>query len=517
MSLPSWFSVPSGTHPVGYAALILRYALAVPPPRRVSFVAEKHLPRTERTVDGRTSVTLPPQYDPGPKVADQLEFALKHEDLELLVLSRAFSKAGAEFAAEIVSWVEATPNSQYARRAWFLFEFLTGRELALTKSTAKSYVPLLDAKEHYTAKAIHSPRHRVANNLLGNSSFCPIVRRTEAIQAIAEANLGQKASDLIARYDPELLRRAVDYLYTKETRSTFKLEGEVPDAKRAHRFVDVLRRMELPDALDEAELTRLQNAIVAPEAQDRGYRTDTVYIGEQVDWTRQLIHFVAPRPEDVGTLMKGLLDCMARMNESGVEPLVQATVAAFGFVFIHPFQDGNGRIHRALIHHVLTKAGFTPPGLLLPVSAVLLRKRAEYDAALEAISKPMMRCIDYFEHEDGRLEVQNETADLYRFIDYTRLSEDLARWTEQTIANELQEELEFVSCYRKARARIEAQVDLPDRLLNTFIQVTLNDGGRLSKAKRGLFERLSDAQIAEMESAVAESFGELLRARQASR
>jgi len=46
-----------------------------------------------------------------------------------------------------------------------------------------------------------------------------------------------------------------------------------------------------------------------------------------------------------------------------------------GFVLIHPFEDGNGRIHRFLIHHVLARRGFTPQGLLFPVSAVMLHDR----------------------------------------------------------------------------------------------------------------------------------------------
>jgi Fic family protein len=39
-----------------------------------------------------------------------------------------------------------------------------------------------------------------------------------------------------------------------------------------------------------------------------------------------------------------------------------AAATAFGFVYVHPFQDGNGRIHRCLVHHVLAERKFTPPG-----------------------------------------------------------------------------------------------------------------------------------------------------------
>lgn len=48
----------------------------------------------------------------------------------------------------------------------------------------------------------------------------------------------------------------------------------------------------------------------------------------------------------------------ARMLTDNIEPVVAAAVAAFSFVFIHPFEDSNGRIHRFIVHHVLSKTGF---------------------------------------------------------------------------------------------------------------------------------------------------------------
>lgn len=53
---------------------------------------------------------------------------------------------------------------------------------------------------------------------------------------------------------------------------------------------------------------------------------------------------------------------------------------------------------------------------------------------------------------------------------------------------------------------MEEEVDLPDRLLNLFIQLVHHNGGKLSRAKRGLFDRLSDVQIERLEAAVREAF-----------
>ena len=56
--------------------------------------------------------------------------------------------------------------------------------------------------------------------------------------------------------------------------------------------------------------------------------------------------------------MDGLIAVDQKLEmDSTFDAVLAAAVIAFGFVFIHPFVDGNGRIHRYLIHHVLEPAG----------------------------------------------------------------------------------------------------------------------------------------------------------------
>lgn len=87
-------------------------------------------------------------------------------------------------------------------------------------------------------------------------------------------------------------------------------------------------------------------------------------------------------------MMQGLVELEQKTNDSPV--VVRAAMIAFGFVFIHPFLDGNGRIHRFLIHDMLTRDGLAEQGLIIPVSANMLNNMKDYDAALEDFSKPLM-------------------------------------------------------------------------------------------------------------------------------
>jgi Fic family protein len=498
-----WFIAPPGTQPVGYSYLIWDLGLRLGPRPRLSFVAS-HGARVERLEADRLIVTYPPGYATGPNLRDHVEFALKHEGVDLGVLSAAFDPV---MGAEIEHWVTESPTSAYSRRAWFLYELLTGQRLELPDAEQGNYVPALDPEAYFVAAGVRSRRHRVIDNLLGPPAFCPVVRRTPALASYAAMGLDQEAAHLLGAYDQDVIRRAISYLYTKETRSSFAIEGEVPNPTRTDRFVAAVQSVESLEVLGLQDLVRLQNAVMEPRAAESDLRTEQNYVGEQVDVARQRIHFIPPRPKDIRELMEAWLQCTRRMAESRVDPVVQAAVVSFGFVFLHPFMDGNGRLHRVLIHHVLSRRGFSPPGVLFPVSAVINQRRSEYDAALESISRPLMELIDSEESADGALTVHGETAHLYRYLDYTRLAEDLWRWIEQTVRNELREELEFIRKYRLARESLAELIDLPDRRLNLLVRLVLHGGGRLSKAKRSSqFADLDDATVARLEGAIRGAF-----------
>ena len=57
----------------------------------------------------------------------------------------------------------------------------------------------------------------------------------------------------------------------------------------------------------------------------------------------------AARPDDLGPLLVGLLSTFGLLKEDGFDPVLTTAVLGFGFVFIHPFEDGNGRLHRFLV------------------------------------------------------------------------------------------------------------------------------------------------------------------------
>src|SRR4051794_15512547 len=130
--------------------------------------------------------------------------------------------------------------------------------------------------------------------------------------------------------------------------------------------------------------------------------------------------------------------------ESDYDPVLGAASVAFGFVYIHPFEDGNGRIHRFLMHHVLAERGYTPPEIVFPISSVLYDDIARYKDVLESISRPLLQVVKWTAASSGNVQVLNGTVDFYSFFDATLHCEYLFRCIERAVEKDLPEELAFL-------------------------------------------------------------------------
>lgn len=483
--------------PLGHAWLRREFGLSVPEPAVESYL----IPGARRTeIHGRRAIEFYPRpYAPGPSLPAQLRFALRYEPLDLGIMVAALKALD---RSKLEAWIRAEPTGSYSRRAWFLYETFTGDTLDVDDARAGNYVPVLDPGRHVVAQRRNSFRHRVIDNLLGGPGYCPTVRRTARLQAQMRQNLDEEARSLIRHHDPAVLARAVNYLYTKETRSSFAIEGETPSTGKADRFAAALKDAPNFDPTSELAIVRLQGDIVDPRYAAKGWRDFQNFVGETVGGFREEVHFICPRPEDVPALMDGWMQHLARVVDDAVDPVVAAATVAFGFVFIHPFEDGNGRIHRFLMHHVLARRSFSPRGVIFPVSAAILRDRRSYDEILATFSKPLLDAIDWHLTADREVSVRNETADLYRYFDATLFAEYLYDRVADTIRQDLKQELDFVAVFDRAFDAVRAIVDMPDRRASLFVRLCLQNGGQLSQAKRTQFGELTEVEIAAMEAAV---------------
>ncbi len=95
----------------------------------------------------------------------------------------------------------------------------------------------------------------------------------------------------------------------------------------------------------------------------------------------------------------------------------------------------------------------------------------------------------------------------YQYIDMTEQSEALYEFVDKTIKEELVEELSFLVNYDNTKKAIQDIIDMPDRLIDLFIQLCLQNNGNLSARKRSShFDFLTEEELTTMQQAVREGY-----------
>lgn len=491
--------LPEEATPAGYAALIDAYELAVPLPRKLTATGARH-----RVIEDSHWRILTPRHAPSPTLDDHLTFALKYEGLDLAALKRLFETVGPK---KIEAVVRASPTGSYARRIWFLYEWLTGTHLDLPDAQSGGYVTAIDPEQQWAVAGENSPRHRVRNNMPGTPAFCPLVFRTDRIQRLIDSDLAERSRQVVARAPKDLLARAAAFLLLKDSKSSFAIEGETPPQERIQRWARVIGDAGR-NPIDVAELLRLQRIVIGDARFVRlGLRDEGGFVGEHDrDTGSPLPDHISARPEDLPALMDGLAS-FDRGPAQKLDPVLAAAVLAFGFIYIHPFADGNGRIHRYLIHHVLAQRGFNPPGVVFPISAAILERIEDYRHALEDYSRRLLPIIQWRATDKGDVEVLNKTGDFYRYFDATPHVEFLYACVEKTIEEDLPAETEFLRRYDDFHARAQSIADMPDSTIDLLFRFLRQNGGTLSKrARENEFSQMTNAEAESLEAAYREIF-----------
>ena len=302
-------------------------------------------------------------------------------------------------------------TSVFARRLWYLYEWLTGRKLDVPESEGRlRFVPVLDPARQVALKiGTPSGRHRVIDNLPGTPRFCPLVRWTPALRTASGQEWDVRARGIVASTHPTRRLWVATWLQRSEAGSSFTLAGEEASARRTASWADAIGQAGAR-VLTLSELLRLQQLA-------SGDRPNAV-----LGLRRSAGDHGGARPQDLDSLVGGAIDYAERAVRGGVDPVIAAAALAFGFACIRPFVTGNGHLHRWLVHHTLDAAGYTLPGFVLPISSAMVRRLEEYRGVFRP--SPSSR---------------REPSDIYRFGDMTPQAEFLYRCLEDSIETDLRQ------------------------------------------------------------------------------
>ena len=462
----------------------------------VSSIATRRKTETERETGFRQE-WYPESYRPVDSLVAHLQFHLRYEIVHLEFLARLFDVIDQRI---IQDWIDAEPTGQYARRVAFLYEWLTDNSLTVPNNIGGNYVNVLSDKHLITASDEQTqkcPRWRVNNNLAGNRDFCPTLIKTAQFEHAMALNVQVLLNGLIDEFGEELLMRSSVWLTLRESKASFKIEGEGNQTSRIARFADVIARLtgkgDLP--LDDISLSHLQKEILGDKVvfNHYGVRLSPVFVG-QTHHFQEIVHYIAPSYPLVPAKLAGLKAFWQKTQ--GQSPIMRSAVLAFGFVYIHPLADGNGRVHRFLFNDVLRRDGVLPDNVILPISGVIAesaQERQRYFALLDEVSKPLMQGIDneysfskkQTVYDDGIrsnlvFDAENKANPIWSYPDLSCHVVYLADLIEQVVNRDMREESLYLLHHEQAREAIKEIIEMPNDYADRIIRSARQNQGKLT-------------------------------------
>lgn len=479
---------------VGYGALIEKLKLAVPLPNRLALISAKN---RQYTTD--EWLVLTPRHEPADTLYKQLVFALKYEGINLLFFKKLFETLPDDAIKQLI---QLEPNGQYSRKIWFLYEWLFQRKIDVPNLDKGKFVQLIDDDLQYSSPiSINSSRHRIKNNLPGTVDFCPLIAKTEKLKNYTAKNTAENINAVVKGFHKDILLRTSSFLLLKDSKASFSIEGETPTQNRAIRWGKAIGQAG-SKPLSKEELYRLQQIVIENSRFIKmGYRTEGGFVGEHDRTTGEPIpEHISAKQNDVEQLMSGLLETANQLELAAFHPVLTAAKIAFGFVFIHPFVDGNGRIHRYLIHHLLAAMKYSPQGIIFPVSAAILERIGDYRKVLEKYSHPILAFIEWEKTTTNNVNVLNDTIDYYTYFDATPQAEFLFECVDTTIHKTIPEEVAYLQQYDEMKSWLDNHFELPDSLVALLIRFLEQNNGTLSKrAQEKEFAALTPDEVERIE------------------
>ncbi|MEL6431530.1 MAG: Fic family protein [Planctomycetota bacterium] len=153
---------------------------------------------------------------------------------------------------------------------------------------------------------------------------------------------------------------------------------------------------------------------------------------------RERVHFEAPAAARVASEMRTFLTWFESAKAAALDPVLRAGVAHLWFLTVHPYEDGNGRIGRAIADLALARGDGTRERYY-SLSAQIEAERSDYYDALESAQKGALDITDWLAWFLGCLERAIERSE--RAVERVRRSAEVWSRAAAHALNERQRKL----------------------------------------------------------------------------
>ena len=140
---------------------------------------------------------------------------------------------------------------------------------------------------------------------------------------------------------------------------------------------------------------------------------------------KEKVHYEAVKPEIVKAEMGNFIDWFN--NDNTLDPVLKAAIAHFWFIIIHPFDDGNGRIVRAITDMLLARAENSGERFYSLSSQILIERKQYYEILqkVQHSSGDITEWLDWFLHclKNALLTTENTTQKIVHKAEFWKLHE----------------------------------------------------------------------------------------------
>ncbi|PIQ52195.1 MAG: cell filamentation protein Fic [Comamonadaceae bacterium CG12_big_fil_rev_8_21_14_0_65_59_15] len=492
---------------IGYEFLLSKISIPMMPLQQPARI--KPVTRVESMPD---LLAIPRQVAPDDdSLLSHVLFALRYESIQIPILEQALRLVS---AAALLAGLARQPKGGYLRRAAYFWEKANHQALPLSQeTTGGNYLEIFDPAVYYTGQNWErSQKYRVVFNGIGPYDYCPIVKRDKKLEQAGSQTLERFRQWAEDPQNAQLLDRVMSWAYLSETRDSYAIENEVPAPDKERAFLQAMAHLRDKRPLTEDYLTELQNLVISnPMKAEVQFRTSQNWL-QRGGRGATGIRYVPPEPDSMVRLMDGFMRMANAQDE--VPPFIKAALVSFGFVFIHPFMDGNGRISRLLAHYTLNLKGVLPDvngsPAILPLSVAMKNNERDYLNTLETFSLPARKLWNVVHISDSDFLFDFKSTPLiYAHWSGQQAAKYVTACADAALAQTLIDEALYLHGYDRAFAQIDKNYDLPDKTINLLIQWIHSNHGQLPERRKNAKELvlLQPGQIDGIEAIVVTAFG----------